>query len=273
MNRKILGAMGLIGLAVVLSVAAMPTPMAAESEDPWPTLARDVFNGRPLADGKGLIAIEMPERAEDAGIVPVTLRATLPPGDTRLLKEFTLVIDENPAPVAATFKVGSGVTMISTRVRVNAYTSVHAVAELTDGQLYVVETYIKAAGGCAAPMAKNAEEAKVNLGRMRFRQFAQPTAEPASVLREAQIMIRHPNNSGLQRDQVSLLYIPLFIVRELHVWQGDQLVLKMDGGISISEDPNIRFSYRPNNAATFRAEAVDTEGHVFKGEWPVEPAS
>jgi len=47
----------------------------------------------------------------------------------------------------------------------------------------------------------------------------------------------------------------------------------MDGGISISEDPNIRFSYRPNNATTFRAEAVDTDGHVFKGEWPVEPAS
>jgi sulfur-oxidizing protein SoxY len=83
-------------------------------------------------------------------------------------------------------------------------------------------------------------------------------------------MIRHPNNSGLQRDQVSLLYIPLFIVRELRVWQGDQLVLAMEGGISISEDPNIRFAYRPNGAATFRAEARDTEGHVFKAEWPAQ---
>jgi sulfur-oxidizing protein SoxY len=108
---------------------------------------------------------------------------------------------------------------------------------------------------------------------MRFRQFAQPKTAPASVPREAQIMIRHPNNSGLQRDQVSLLYIPLFIVRELRVWQGDQLVLEMDGGISISEDPNIRFSYRPNNATIFRAEAVDTDGHIFKGEWPGEPAT
>ena len=80
-------------------------------------------------------------------------------------------------------------------------------------------------------------------------------------------MIRHPNNSGLQRDQLSLLYIPLFIVRELRVWQGNQLVLEMDGGISISEDPNFRFSYRPNGAPTFRVEAVDTDGNVFKGEW------
>lgn len=268
-----LRAMALIGFTAALSFAATQFSPAAESENPWPDLARDVFNGRPLADGTGLVAIEMPERAEDAGIVPVTLRSTLPPGDVRELRAFTLIIDENPAPVAATFKVGAGVSMISTRVRVNAYTDVHAVAELSDGKLYVVDTYVKASGGCSAPMAKDPEEAKVNLGAMRFRQFARAPTAPASVPREAQIMIRHPNNSGLQRDQVSLLYIPLFIVSELRIWQGDQLVLEMDGGISISEDPNIRFSYRPNSAATFRAEAVDTEGHVFKGEWPVEPAT
>jgi sulfur-oxidizing protein SoxY len=63
--------------------------------------------------------------------------------------------------------------------------------------------------------------------------------------------------------------VPLFIVDGLRFWQGDQLLLAMDGGISISEDPNIRFAYRPNGAATFRAEAHDTEGHVFRGEWPV----
>jgi Sulphur oxidation protein SoxZ/Metallo-beta-lactamase superfamily len=130
----------------------------------------------------------------------------------------------------------------------------------------------KASGGCSAPMAKNPEEAKASLGQMRFRQFSRLNGGSASGRREAQIMIRHPNNSGLQRDQLSLLYIPLFIVRELRVWQGDQLVLKMDSGISISEDPNFRVSYRPNGAATFRAEAVDTEGNVFKGEWPIEPA-
>jgi len=38
----------------------------------------------------------------------------------------------------------------------------------------------------------------------------------------------------------------------------------------MSEDPNIRFTYRPNGAAQFKVEAVDTDGHVFKSEWPVE---
>jgi sulfur-oxidizing protein SoxY len=253
--------------------------ISAEEKDPWPELARDVFNGRALADGAGVIAIEMPYRAEDASIVPVTLRTTLPPGDARAVKAITLVIDQNPAPVAATFQTGAGVSMISTRVRVDSYTNVHAVAELSDGRLYTSSAFVKASGGCSAPTAKNADEAKANLGQMRFRQFARlvtdpatkPAASgPASAPREAQIMIRHPNNSGLQRDQVTLLYIPAFFVREIRVWQGDELVLAMDGGISMSEDPNIRFDYRPNGAAQFRVEAVDTDGHVFKSEWPVE---
>ncbi len=61
-----------------------------------------------VADGEGLVAIEMPARTEDAAIVPVTLRATLPAGDPSVVKVFTLVIEGNPAPVAATSKVDSG---------------------------------------------------------------------------------------------------------------------------------------------------------------------
>jgi sulfur-oxidizing protein SoxY len=259
-----------VGLALCLGAGSL-VAAAPEPDDPWPDLARDIFKGRPLADGTGLISIEMPYRAEDAAIVPVTLRTLLSAGDTRAIKTITLVIDQNPSPVAATFTVDPGVTMISTRVRVNSYTNVHAVAELSDGSLYVVQTYIKASGGCSAPAAKNTQEAKANLGLMRFRQFATPNPAQASTTREAQIMIRHPNNSGLQMDQITHLYVPLFIVSGLRVWQGDQLLLSMDGGISISEDPNLRFAYRPNGAAVFRAEASDTEGHVFHADWPAGP--
>jgi sulfur-oxidizing protein SoxY len=241
---------------------------APEPADPWPDLVRDVFGGRPLADGTGVIAIDMPARAEDAATVPVTLRLSLPPDDARSVKVVTLVIDQNPAPVAAKFELAAGVTMISTRVRVDSYTNVHAVAELSDGTLHVAKTFVKASGGCSAPAAKNADEAKVSLGQMRLRQFANP--QHSGRAREAQIMVRHPNNSGLQMDQVTRLYTPAFFLRDLGLWQGDQLVLKMDGGISISEDPNIRFTYVGNSAKTLRAEAVDTDGHRYTGEWPVE---
>jgi len=257
-------------LAAALGCAALQTSLAADTSDPWPDLARDIFNGRPLSDGAGVIRIDMPSRAEDAAIVPVTLHAALPPGDSRTVRSITLVIDQNPAPVAGTFQIGPGVTMISTRVRVDSYTNVHAVAELSDGTLVVSTTFVKASGGCSAPTIKNLDQAKADLGQMRFRQFIKSSDAVTSGPREAQIMIRHPNNSGLQRDQVTLLYIPAFFIRELRVWLGDELVLGMEGGISISEDPNIRFSYVPNGAGSFRVEAVDTGGHVFKGEWPTE---
>src|SRR5271167_3348264 len=136
-------------IAVALGCSAVRPMAAAEPTDPWPELARDIFNGRQLADGSGLVAIEMPYRAEDAAIVPVTLRANLAAGDTRTVKAITLVIDQNPAPVAATFQLGAGVAMISTRVRVDSYTDVHAVAELGDGTLLASATYVKASGGCS----------------------------------------------------------------------------------------------------------------------------
>ena len=261
--------LGVAGFLAALS-AAYAFAAAPEPVDPWPDLVRDVFNGRPLADGTGFVAIDMPGRAEDAAVVPVTLRLSLPPGDARSVKAVTLVIDQNPAPVAARFELGHGVAMISTRVRVDSYTNVHAVAELSDGTLHVAKTFVKASGGCSAPAAKNADEAKANLGQMRLRQFTKPEHPAATGLREAQIMIRHPNNSGLQMDQITRLYSPAFFVRDLSIRQGDQLVLKMDAGISISEDPNIRFTYVPNGARTLRAEAIDTDGHRFTGEWPVD---
>lgn len=261
-----------IAVGVVLTGASPSYAGAPAPNDPWPGLVQDIFNNRPMNDGSDVIGIEMPVRAEDAAIVPVTLRSKLPPGDGRHIVNITLVIDQNPAPMAAKFKLGpdANVSEISTRVRVNNYTDVHAVAELSDGQLYMARTYVKASGGCSAPAAKNVAEANARLGQMRYRPFGKAGEGPASGIREAQVMVGHPNNSGLQMDQLTQLYIPAFFVNELRLSQDDSLILSMEGGISISEDPNIRFTYASNGAKTLRAEANDTAGHVYQREWKVE---
>jgi sulfur-oxidizing protein SoxY len=238
------------------------------SEETWNSIKGDIFKDRPILDGSGLVILDAPRRAEDAAVVPIGMRVNLGGGDKRTLQSLTLVIDENPAPVAGTFTIGphSGVTSISTRIRVNSYSYVRVVAELSDGQLYGVKSYVKASGGCSAPAAANADATKSMLGQMKFRTFR---AE-GDVLPEAQIMLRHPQNSGLQMDQVTRLYIPPFFVDKLKIWQGDDLVVAMEGGIAISEDPNIRFNYKPNGAANFRVEGIDTSKDVFKDEWPIE---
>jgi sulfur-oxidizing protein SoxY len=257
-------------LCFVMPVTARAQSAAQDqpSEETWNSIKGDILKDRPVLDGAGLVVLDAPRRAEDAAVVPIGMRVNLAGDDKRTLKSLTLVIDENPAPVAGTFTIGphAGVTSISTRVRVNTYSYVRLIAELSDGKLYGVKTFVKASGGCSAPAASNADASKSMLGQMKFRTF--PAA--ASAMPEAQIMLRHPQNSGLQMDQLTRLYIPPFFIDNLRIWQGDELMVTMDGGIAISEDPNIRFNYKPNGAVDFRVEAVDTDKHIFKTEWPVE---
>jgi sulfur-oxidizing protein SoxY len=259
------------GLAAAPRVQAATGAGAPAEPDPWPALAAQIFPDRMLLDGTALLAIDAPYRAEDAAVVPVTLRTTLAAGDPRQVRKITLVIDANPSPVAAAFTpaAGSGVDSIATRVRVDDYTNVHAVAELSDGKLYAVARYVKAAGGCSAPALKQTA-GDIPIGTLRFRTF--PEADPPADAnrRQAQVMVRHPNYSGMQMDQISRLYIPADFVETIRVWQGEQLLLTVEGGISIAENPSFRFSFRPNDAKTFRIEAADSEGRHFQGSFPAQ---
>jgi sulfur-oxidizing protein SoxY len=257
-------------------IAAMAPSARAQdqtqpSEETWNSIKGDIFKGRPILDGSGLVALEAPRRAEDAAIVPIGMSVTLPADDKRSLRSLTLVIDENPAPVAGTFTIGShsGVTSISTRVRVNFYSYVRAIAELSDGQLYGVKSYVKASGGCSAPAASNPDAAKSVRGQMKFRVF--PTTADGRL--EAQIMLRHPQNSGLQMDQLTRLYVPPFFIETLKISLGDDLLFTLDGGIAISEDPNVRFNYRPSYANNFRVEAIDTSRSVYTSEFVIDKST
>jgi sulfur-oxidizing protein SoxY len=261
MNKAVLGVAGALFGLVATSALAQTGP------DPWPELVVDIFHSRPIAAADGAIALEAPARAEDAAIVPMTMRFS----DPSQIKAATLVIDQNPMPMAAAFTLGdkSGVGFIETRVRVNSYSNVHAVAETADGKLRGDAKFVKASGGCSAPAVKDQDEAVANIGKMKYREFK--SADPTR--REAQIMIRHPNASGMQMDQISRAYLPAHFIDQVEVFQGDAPIFKMEGGISLSEDPTFRFTYAPNGAKTIRVEAHDNKGGVYKGEWPIGEAS
>ena len=240
------------------------------TSDPWPSLAEQIFQDRPISDGAAVLGIDAPYRADDAALVPISLHNLLPADDRQRIKCITLVVDENPSPVAAAFLIGdnSGITTISTRVRVDSYTNIHAVAETADGGLFAAKRFVKAAGGCSAPVARQ-EASGIPLGTMRFRQFkAAFNAEKP----EAQVLIRHPNYSGMQMDQITRLYVPAQFVSTVRIWQGDDLLLGVNSGISISENPEFRFDYQPNGATAMRAEVRDSEGRLFNESWPVAPA-
>jgi sulfur-oxidizing protein SoxY len=96
---------------------------------------------------------------------------------------------------------------------------------------------------------------------MRFRVFSDTGRD------EAQIQIRHPNDSGMQMDQVTRLYAPAWFIESLVVKQGDRILFSMEGGISLSEDPTFRFSYRTNGQPV-SVEAKDSNGTAFRHEFP-----
>ncbi len=261
-----------VTMATVLAVCLLGRHARAQDQasapDPWAALSTQIFDHQPVGDGSLVLALEAPYRAEDAAVVPLSLRSLLPKGDPRRIRGVTLVIDENPSPLAAAFSFseGSPLQTLSTRIRVDSYTNIHAVARMADGALLATTRFVKAAGGCSAPAAKQGTDT-IPLGTMRLRQF---TAD-AQQRHELQLMIRHPNYSGMQMDQLTRLYVPAHFVSAVRIWQGEDLLLAVDSGISIAENPEFRFDYQPNGA-DLRAEVQDSQGQRFKQSWPATRA-
>ena len=115
---------------------------------PGPISAATCSRTATIAEEDGTITLEAPYRAEDAAVVPLTMR--IPASVAANVKSLTLVIDKNPAPVAATFTfgqaAGDGERMLSTRVRIDMYSNVRAVIETADGKLHMATKYVKAVG-------------------------------------------------------------------------------------------------------------------------------
>ena len=96
------------GLIAALYSAIPPAALAQSatagqdqpSEETWNSIRGDIFKDRPILDGSGLVVLDAPRRAEDSAIVPIGMRVNFAADDKRTLKSLTLVIDENPAPVA-----------------------------------------------------------------------------------------------------------------------------------------------------------------------------
>lgn len=260
----------LLALGCGVALATGSAAAAEPSEEAWQDIRASEFGDQPIRDGAGVIALEAPYRAYDAAIVPITMVAGFPQSPERYVRKITLVIDENPAPVAAVFELTpmNGLATIATRVRVNAYTHVRAIAETNDGELYMAKRYVKAAGGCSAPASKNRDAASARLGKMKLKHMADTRiGQPSQV----QLLISHPNASGLQMDQVTRNYIPARFVQDITVAYGGQTIMTVEGAISLSEDPSIHFYFVPSGPGELSVEATDSDGTTFTGSWPITP--
>ena len=248
---------GLLSLGMT-AFAADPDPDSNQSEV-WKKVRASYFENRVITDdtdGK-IIALKAPKRAEDAATVPVQIKTGLSQSKDRFIQKLYLFIDANPSPVAAifTFTPESGRADIDTRVRIEAYSHMRAVAEMNDGKLFMATHYIKAAGGCSAANGTLPDYANFQ-PKLKFKVDPNVEKDQPTI---AQLLINHPNASPLVKDQLTHLFQPAYYVRTINVSYAGKQIMSADVDFSISENPNFRFYFTPNGEGELHAEVVDTK--------------
>ncbi len=216
-------------------------------------------------DGKGVLELETPYRALDAAMVPINVKFLNNQSKDNYVKSLTLIVDENPSPVVSRFdfshKIGNA--SLTTRIRVDKYTYVRAIAEMNDAKKYMVANYVKAAGGCSAPSLADMDAVMARMGKMKMK-FIETGSEGS--LNKAELLISHPNYSGLQFNQLTRAEIPAHFVNHIKVEQDGEMILEAHPDISLSEDPSIRFHYL-DSGGPLEITVEDSEGQKFASEY------
>ena len=264
----------ILSLSLAFTAPALFPAMAGDSEaeraERWHDLKQAVFGDRPVQESTGVIALDAPARAQDAALVPITISLSAGGGSGGgRVKAVWVLVDGNPSPLAGTFHFGPAADphILRTRVRVDQYTLMHAVAETEDGRLFSAERFVKAAGGCSAPSLKDPQVAMSRLGQMRLRVEGEGPVQDGEAAM-AQLLVSHPNNNGMQVDQVTHNFIPPRYIQDITIHYGDDLVLSVDADISLSEDPAITFGFVPHGAGPFRVKVQDSTKAVFRQQFP-----
>lgn len=258
---------------LVLALALMLAPLTAPAETAWEIVSAQLFAGRDLTPAGSAIAIEAPYRTDNDSRTPIAIRVEGPDG--RLISRLTLVLDENPMPVSAVVELARPLPRLffEATFRINGPTPLHVVAETTDGQLFFAEGFVKTSGqgACASPPVTDPEAALATLGDMTIEMGPLSGAADAAARlgalahRQARVDvdISHPSLSGLQRDQISLLFIPMRYVQMLDIQLDGQPYATVTGSISLAENPRVGLS-APAQTRSVDATMTDTDGTVTR---------
>ena len=232
-----------LAAGIFLSFALPLIVMAAEDETAWNnTLKAEFFAKQAIEESDKVIELETPYRAEDPALVPIKVISKIKQTKEHYIKKILVLVDKNPFPDVGDFEFtpDSGKADIAMRIRVNTYSYVRAIAQMNDGKLYMTKKFVKASGGCSAPIGTDFDEAMKRLGKMKFRlDDGVKLGEPTLV----QLMISHPNLSGMQMDQVTRFVKKSHFVEQLKVSFDNKPILIAKTDIAISSDPNFRFYF------------------------------
>jgi len=215
---------------------------------------RQFFPDRTVAPAGERVSLTAPRRSADDRATPVGVSVALPMGE--VIARVSLIVDDNPAPLALVVDMQAPMraAAFDATLRMNGPSMVRAIVETEAGAAYEAATLVKTSGvgACAAPPGVNAAVAMATLGEMTVTERGDRLA----------LTVSHPSYSGMQMDQVTLLYTPARYVETVAVSADGAPLFTLTGSISLSENPRLGFD-RPPGARTLQVRVTDTGGAVF----------
>lgn len=263
------------GIATLLALLALTLTSTAYADnqspvDVWATFLKPkYFPDQTLLEDDTVIELKTPYRAEDAAFTPVSITAKFPQTSARYIEKIYLIVDNNPEPLAGLFSLtpAMGRADLALRVRIDNYTNVRAIAVLNNGELHMASNFVKAQGGCSAPLAADFKQAMAHIGEMKFRTIGEKNPDDTIV---GQFMMSHPNVTGMQKDQKTQLFRPAHYVKSVKLFFNGTEIMKAETGISVSEDPSFRFFFKPTGDGELKAEVIDSKGMTWTHSFPVK---
>lgn len=139
------------GVAAAAAVGTLAGAMPAARADVAAVNERiaQVAGGRPIQEGR--VAIDAPEIAENGNTVPIAVSVDSPMTPEDHVKAIHVFADGNPRPDVCTFHFTpkDGECWASTRIRLAKTQKLYAIAEMSDGSLYMASREVKVTiGGC-----------------------------------------------------------------------------------------------------------------------------
>lgn len=259
----------LLSWASVPAIAAeggLPTKTAHTDTSPeWERLRVKLFQERPIETVQSKVQIIAPLRAPYGAAVPVQIISRVPQNAALYVRRMYLLVDKNPSMLAAVLELTPelGQADFETRLRVDEYSHVRVVSELSNGELHMDSRYVKTSGGCSAPPNRSAPHL---IGKTVLKL---PSGVNMNAPTPADVTVLHPNDTGFELNNVTVMFIPPHFVRSIKISYDGRRLFDAELDFSLSENPTLRFNFVPHAPGVLKAEVEDTKDGRFTGELDV----
>ncbi len=139
------GATAVAAMAAIISLPGGPAHAERNLQEAMKSVTGDA---KPM---EGKVSLTLPEIAENGNTVPFSFTVESPMSDTDYVKAVHIFASGNPRPDVASFMFSpaSGKAAANSRMRLAKTQDVIAIAQMSDGKLYMAKRTVKVTiGGC-----------------------------------------------------------------------------------------------------------------------------